>query len=139
MRIRVSLHWHRYWYACSPIYDCYRNRLFFDYCISIFECWQACFSPESKTMSIMSVITGWHIHVGYDRNGLFLCLLRIKFWVLIFIFKRPWQSFSQELKYHNQKAHAIDISISQAYILFYVKIKSNIVFTITTSGSFFIP
>ena len=35
----------------------------------------------------MCVPTGLLIHVGDDRDLLFLCLLRIKFWVLIFIFK----------------------------------------------------
>ena len=55
---------------------------------------------ENTTISIMCVLMALRLHDGNDRDEFFLCLLRIKFWVLNFIFKRSWQSPSQELQYN---------------------------------------
>ena len=40
------------------------------------------------------------LHDGDDRSELFLCLLRIKFWVLIFICEPTWQIRFSKLQYN---------------------------------------
>ena len=65
---------------------CCSERLFFVYCISIFESWQACFYSwkQNATISIMCVLRALRLHDRDDRDEIYLCLLRIKFWVLIY-------------------------------------------------------
>ena len=48
----------------------------------------------------MSAPMALRLHDGNDRDEPFLCLLRIKFWVLIFIMRRTWQIRFSKLKYN---------------------------------------
>ena len=48
----------------------------------------------------MRVPTALRLYDGNDRDELFLCLLHIKFWVLIFIWEPTWQSCDCKLQYN---------------------------------------
>ena len=48
----------------------------------------------------MCVLTALRLHDGNDRDELFLCLLRIKFWVLILICEPSWQIRFSKLQYN---------------------------------------